>query len=250
VAAVESLTGRRLVFMSIQDGRGPDSGSLIEGFHANMGEREQIWLDPALPASAQEAIAAHELAHVLQEQAGYPRPQAIATARGKALPALAAIAARTKDLVLDQAADDWAREHGFGLKRAFQAVHLPLLVARLEPLSPQPEAHAWTPYSARLRALSRMLRQGETRLPSLGDEPATQVRALDYASLSLRLGRFGLFDGLDVLWARLWPASRNLGGKLAATVLCYGVGDAASCRRSMKAVLRRLGIPARLIRVL
>ncbi len=241
VAEVEAQLGRRLVFLSIADGRGPATGTLIEGFHENADGEERIWLNPALPATAQEAIAAHELAHVLQEHEGYPRAAALPLPDGRVPPVLATLAARTKDLVLDQAADDWALARGFALQRAFQAVHLPRLLDELGRLQPAPEAHDWASYRTELQALV----QGWGT--ALAGEASTQVRALDYASLSRRLERFGLFGELDALWARLWPQSRRLGLALAGVVARYGVGDAASARRTMRMVRRRLGLPAALM---
>jgi hypothetical protein len=82
---------------------------------------------------------------------------------------------------------------------------------------------------------------------AVGAEAVTQGLALDYAALSLRMGRYGLFDKLDRLWADRWPVSRKLGKELAAIVKANGTGTPQECRRTFEAILAFLKIPAPLI---
>ena len=42
--------------------------------------------------------------------------------------------------------------------------------------------------------------------------------ALDYAGLSLRLGRYDLFARLEATWIEHWPISRTMGKQLAEIV--------------------------------
>lgn len=59
----------------------------------------------------------------------------------------------------------------------------------------------------------------------LKPEALTQIRAVHYAGLRLRLSRFGLFSELDSVWAELWPEARSLGQDVANIAEGIGVDD-------------------------
>jgi hypothetical protein len=191
--------------------------SITQGYYDLEGDTVTIWIDASLPHSAQEAVAAHELAHLAQRLDGFPvavRSEKSSLADGDRL------FARLNNLVLDDHADRWAISRGFRIDRALQSGQLAEVQAAIAGMPPASGATA----------------DGM-------DDPAL---ILIYAGLKIRLERFGLFDELDRLWAQRWPAARSLGLKLAKDLKNTIVSDASSSAQALEAAAASLGIPIRL----
>lgn len=93
---------------------------------------------------------------------------------------------------------------------------------------PNEQEHTnWQEYYADMERIARVISSG---LPIHGPivlkpEALTQIRAVHYAGLRLRLSRFGLFSELDSVWAELWPEARSLGQDVANIAEGIGVDD-------------------------
>jgi hypothetical protein len=251
VAEVEQGLGRNIVFLSLEQHPDPLLRSKVRGYHESSGGDERIWLEAALPYTAQEATAAHELAHVMQREEGYPHASSITGSDGRPLiPALEHLAARINNLVMDESADLWAIGRGFDMGKALGNIGLDKLIAGLNHKSFKAEAAGWDCYYTNLEKQEREATKSKPGKPFLiGPEVDTQVMALDYAGLSLRLGRYGLFDALDATWAEHWPLSRRMGKELAAIVKLNGVESREECRRALDKIIAFLKIPAPLISI-
>ena len=252
VAEVRNGLGRDIIFLSLEQFGDPLVRRTVRGFHESFGGVERIWLDAALPYAAQEATAAHELAHIVQHKERYPQASSITGAGGQPLvPALEHLAASANNLVMDESADLWAISRGFDMGQALGNIGLERLIAGLNHKAVEAEAADWDGYFAGLKKLAQEAtgaRPGKSF--TIGAESDTQIMTLDYAGLSLRLERYGLFKELDALWAEHWPVSRKMGKELAGVVSLNGVESRARCRKALEKILDFLKIPAPLIRIL
>jgi hypothetical protein len=251
ISEVQEGLGRNIVFLSLKQLPDARLKRGILGYHDSYNGEERIWLDAMLPYAAQEATAAHELAHVMQKKEGYPHALSITDSRGMPLiPTLEHLTARINNLVMDESADLWAARRGFDMGKALSSIGLDELIANLNHKTVEVEASDWEAYCSGLKKLARevnVARPGKSF--KIGAELDTQVMALDYAGLSLRLGRYGLFDGLDRLWAEHWPVSRKMGKELARVVSLNGVESHEKCRRAFEKIIAFLKIPAPLINI-
>ena len=252
VEEVESGLKRRLLFLPIEQNPDPLLGAMMQGYHESRDGEELIWLDTRLPYAALEATTAHELGHVMQRKEGYPQVFSLADSRGKPrIKALERLAARANNLVMDESADLWAIAHGFDIGQALGHLGLDQLIARIKGQPLKAEAGDWKSYFAAWEKLKQDVAAGK-RINSgfeAGYEANTQAMALDYAGLSLRLGRYGLFDSLDNLWSQRWPISKDMGKELAAIVTHNGVTDREKCLKSLQKITAFLKIPAPLLSV-
>jgi hypothetical protein len=252
VAEAQEGLERTIVFLPVQDHPKTVVRSMAQGYRDSDGERERIWLDACLPRLAQEATAAHELGHVVQRKERYPRISSFRGSAGRPLfPSLERIAARASDVVLDESADLWAIKRGFNMSYALRQIDLKGTVAGLKSEPIEKEASDWKTYYAGLNRLASILGKRKTPPPSfeIGPEASTQAMAMDYAGLSLRLKRYGLFDGLDATWGKHWPVSRKMGKQLAVTVSLNGVQNREKCRLAIEKIAAFLNIPEPLIKI-
>jgi hypothetical protein len=224
----------------------------VQGYHDREDGTERIWLDAAMPYTEQEAIAAHELAHVMQEKESYPRLFSISGLRGKPLSySLERLTIKTNNLVMDVSADRWAVNHGFDLQKVFSLINMDEIVTAMRNQPLQEEAADWGTYLAGLNRLAAGLAQTQ-KAPAnyaIGEEADTQGMAMDYAALHLRMGRYGLFDKLDMLWKEHWPVSRKLGEEIAAIVRANGTETPQKCRATFRKIIDFLKIPPPLIEI-
>jgi hypothetical protein len=241
VASIQKTLGRKIVFLPLEGSHSALLRSNIGGFHQSSGGTESIWLDASLPALAAEVTAAHELGHIMQSEEGYPRVSSVN-------PALNHLATRIHDLVMDESADLWAIGHGFDMSEAFGKVGLRNLVNHISRQAVNAEPADWDAYLAFLRKLAVQGNNAEhADLIELPPEAGTQVMILDYAGLSLRLGRYGLFKELDSVWAIHWPISQRMGKELLG--LLGEMKTLAECRESLEKIVSFLKIPPRLIKI-
>jgi hypothetical protein len=223
VSEVEALTGRKVVFFNIGEGCG-QAAPLVQGYRRRQGSNEPIWLNGCLSGPAREATAAHELAHIVQEAARFPRAEAVYSERNPA--AAARLAASINNMVLDLNADRWALSRGFDVGAALAESALPTIVAEL----------------------GQSIRKGTGSHARV--EINDRVLAVDYAALKLRAGRFGLFDELETLWLQRWPRSRRLGRRIVDALTATRFSSPASCGNAMKKMLTILNVPIGRIRVI
>jgi hypothetical protein len=251
VAAVQDGLGRDIIFLSLEQQNNPMLSGTVRGYHDSYNGEERVWLDATLPYAAQEATAAHELAHVMQKKECYPHALSITDSRGTSLiPALEHLAARINNLVMDESADLWAARRGFDMGKALSSIGLDQLISGLNHKAVVAEASDWEAFYSELEKLARevnVARPGKSF--KIVTELDTQIMALDYAGLSLRFGRYGLFDGLDRLWAEHWPVSRKMGKELAAIVKLNGVENREKCRQALEKIIAFLKVPAPLINI-
>ncbi len=240
VGSLEKRLGRKIVFLPIEGRHADLLQTNIGGFHDSFEGTERLWLDPSLPEDAGEATAAHELGHIMQSMEGYPRATSM-------VPALDHLAARITDLVMDCSADLWAIRHGFDMGRAFGEIGIKNLLNHINKQVAVPEAADWRTYSAFLRKLESRKQAENTGPVELPPEAGTQVMVIDYAGLSLRLGRYGLFDGLDAAWATQWPVSRKMGKELAG--LLGEMKTRGECRTALDKIIVFLKVPPPLIKI-
>jgi hypothetical protein len=251
-AEAQEGLGRTILFLPVQSHASAVVRSMAQGYRDNDDENERIWLDERLPRLAQEATAAHELGHVVQRKEGYPRISAVRGENGRPLyPALERIAARASDIVLDDNADQWAIRHGFNMSHALRQIDLKGTVSGLGSEPIEPEASDWERYFSGLAELAAALvnHKKPARDLEIGSEANTQAMAMDYAGLSLRLGRYSLFDGLDATWQKHWPLSRKMGKHLAAIISSNGVENRTKSIRALEKIAVFLKIPAPLIQI-
>ena len=251
IAAVRQGLGRDIIFLSLEQQPDPQLRGTVRGYHESSNGEERIWLDASLPYTAQEATAAHELAHVMQRKEDYPQVSSITGASGQPLiPALEHLAARANNLVMDESADLWAISRGFNMGKVLSNIGLNQLIDRLKHKAVEAEAADWDGYYAGLKKLAREVTGARTgKSFKIGPELDTQIMALDYAGLSMRLERYCLFDKMDFMWVEHWPLSRKMGKELAAIVKLNGVENRDKCRQALEKIVAFLRVPAPLIGV-
>jgi hypothetical protein len=251
ITEVQEGLNRNIVFLSLERQQDQLLRNTVRGYHDSNNKEERIWLDLPMPYMAQEATAAHELAHIMQSKERYPHASSITGPDGHPLiPALEHLAARINNLVMDESADLWAISRGFNIGKALNNIGLDQLLDQLNPMALEAEALDWDGYYAGLQKLVVILTA--VRSPKsfkIGAEVDTQVMALDYAGLSLRMERYGLFSGLDSIWAEHWPVSRKMGEELASLVQANGVENRDKCRQVFEKIIAFLKIPAPLIMI-
>ena len=249
MAEAQEGLGRAIVFLPIGRHRNKLVASMAQGFRDSSESEERIWLDATLPRLAGEATAAHELGHVVQRKESYPHILSVRGGDGRPFFAsLMRLAARTNNLVLDESADRWAIARGFNLGYALRRLTQNGVIDSLKGASTAPEASNWKRYYADLDRLASLLKNQKTfEHREIGPEADTQALALDYAGLSLRLGRYGLFAGLDEIWQKQWPISRKTGRELAALVKDGTFDSSRGCRKALQTILDFLKIPQPLL---
>jgi hypothetical protein len=250
VTAVQEGLGRDIVFLSLEQRGDPKPRNGVSGYHDTYRGQERIWLDPGLPYTAQESTAAHELAHIIQRNEGYPRAFSIADSHGVPfIGELERLATLTNDLVMDESADLWAISRGFDMGKALKHIGLNAFISSLNKQAVEAEPGDWKTYFSGIQKLVQAFNHGKPGKPpfEIGPEVNTQAMALDYAGLSLRLARYDLFDGLESVWIKRWPVSRGMGKELAAIVKQNGVAGREQCRQSLEGIIAFLKIPAPLL---
>jgi hypothetical protein len=156
LAEVRKGLGRDLAFLPLQDYHDYNLRNTVRGYHDSDDGLERIWLDATMPYAQQEAVAAHELAHVMQNKENYPRVFSVKNLQEQPLlDSLERLAARTNNLVMDESADLWSIKHGFDLKKVFSLIRFDDVIAAINGHPAQKEASDWQAYHAGLRKLAR-----------------------------------------------------------------------------------------------
>lgn len=243
---VREQSGKSVLFLDITDY--PDLGfnRLVRGYHESDKYTARVWLDPGLPYDAQEAIAAHELAHVMQEAKGFCRTESVKDAKGKPLvPEIAILGVKIDNMIKDILADQWAIERGFNIQEALMITTSSSVIGELKKKKPGKQEHTdWQTYYADMDRIAQLIGSNpQIKGPlTLSSEVNTQILAVDYAGLRLRLSRFGQFAVLDNLWDEYWPAARLLGQTIAGIVEDIGAKECQACRSATIAVINCLNI--------
>jgi hypothetical protein len=107
----------------------------------------------------------------------------------------------------------------------------------------------WNAYYSSMKNLAQIVESGQQISGPifLGQEIRTQILAIGYANLKLRLSPFDLFLELDAVWSNRRPKARTLGIEISALVDSIGVENRDLSERATIAVLEYLGIPPPLI---
>jgi len=250
IQELEEKIGRPIQFLDITTHPNPTVRS-ARGHHDWDGLSERIWLNPNLSHDDQEAVAAHELAHILQKAEGYCQTATQRDSSGQPiLPEVNLLGRSINSLVEDVMADRWAIERGFKVIDGLRSDALPKALADARKMNPEDEAALnWNAYYASMENLAQIIESGEQIQGHilLGQEIRTQILAIGYANLKLRLSPFDLFSELDAIWANRRPKARALGIDIAALVGSIGVANRDLSERATIAVLEYLRIHPRLI---
>jgi hypothetical protein len=248
---VASEIGRPIKISNISSHPNPAT-RIARGHHDWDGQVERIWLNPNLSHNDQEAVAAHELAHVLQRAEGYCQTATLKDRSGQSLfPLLTLLGTTINSTVMDVMADQWAANRGFKVQEGLRSDALPKALADIKRTNTaEPESVDWNAYYARLAELQRLVRSG-TQINSPvaipNPEIKTQILAVGYAGLQRRLSPHGLFSELDQFWNGLRPEARALGIEIAKIVSQTGTESRAQCESSVIGVIQYLKIPPGLI---
>lgn len=242
---VQKKIRRPIIFLDITTHPRP-STRYARGHHDWDAFKERIWLDPKLPYGIQEAVAAHELMHVLQKSKGFCQTASVPDARGNPLiPAISSLGTEINGMIMDGIADQWAISRGFKIEDELRTYALPRALADVKIKRPNEQEYInWQAYNADIERITQVVSSGLIiQGPiALRPEVKTQIRAVQYAKLCLRLSIFGLFTELDRLWAEFWPEARSLGQNVMDIAENIGMKDYQTCKTSMIAVIEYLGI--------
>lgn len=220
------------------------------GHHDWDNTRERIWLNPNLSYDDQEAVAAHELAHVLQKADGYCQTATKRDKKGRPIiPELNLLGRTINGLITDTMADRWAAQRGFKIEEGLKADALPKALNDAKNKRPgELEYVDWDSCYFTLKNLAQMFESGEQIIAvTLPPEVKTQIRAVFYANLKLRLSPFGLFSELDSVWAENLPKARDLGIEITALVENIGTDNREQCKRATISIIQHLNIPPPLL---
>ena len=247
---VQERIGRPIVFLDITTHPNPATRH-ARGHHDWDASTERIWLDPKLPYEAQEAVAAHELMHVLQKAEGFCQTASIRDTQGDPLiPAITLLGTTINSMIMDEMADRWAMSRGFKVEEGLKADALPRALADVKKKKPNEQEHTnWQEYNADIERIAQEIASGLSLQGPIALKPEvnTQIRAVQYANLRLRLSCFGLFSELDSLWAEYWPKARSVGQEIANIVESIGVDDPETCESCMIAVIEYLNMNPELL---
>jgi len=250
VREVQNDIGRPVVFLDITTHSDPTVRS-ARGHYDWSSSREQIWLNPSLSYDDQEAVAAHELAHVLQKAQGYCQTATQRDKNGQAIfPEINLLGTTINSLVTDVMADQWALQRGFKVEEGLKNDALPKALRDVKNKKPdEQESKDWKTYYSTLQQWAKIIEsgrqiQGTVILPP---EVRTQIRAVGYANLKLRLSPLDLFSELDGLWAEYWPEARRLGIEIADLVEATGTDSKPQCERTTINIIEYLNIPPELV---
>jgi len=250
VRDVEDDMGRPIQFFDITTHQNPSVRS-ARGHYDWDSSSERIWLNPNLSYNDQEAVAAHELAHVLQKAQGYCQTASQRNENGQAIfPEINLLGQTINSLVTDVMADRWAAQRGFEVEEGLKVDALPRALNDVKNKKPdEQESKDWKTYYSTLQEWAKIIESGrqiqETVI--LPPEVRTQIRAVGYANLKLRLSPFGLFSELDSLWAGYWPEARKLGVEIADLVQAIGTDNKSQCERATISIIEHLNIPPELM---
>ncbi|MCK5612930.1 hypothetical protein KAR91_64245 [Candidatus Pacearchaeota archaeon] len=248
---VKKRIGKHVIFLDLTSHSNIAIRQVVQGYHDCDASTEHIWLDPKIPYDAQEAVAAHELAHLIQEAAGFCKTTSVQDKRGNPLiPAIALLGTRIDNMIMDKMADQWAISRGFNIEDALRAATSSMVFGEVKMRKPKKQEHIdWQEYYTDMDRTVKMIsskRQIQGPL-TLKPEINTQISGVDYAGLYLRLDRFGLFSDLDRLWAEYWPEARSLGQEVVTIVENIGVDECQTCQSSTIAVIKYFNINPKLL---
>jgi len=246
---VRARSGRRIEICDITQHPNPPTRT-ARGHHDWNDGVERIWLSPALARDVQEAVAAHELGHVLQKAGGYCQTATRRDSEGNPVfPELTLLGTTINSLVMDVMADKWALKRGFAVAESLREDAVPRALRDIEKNPDQPEAVNWQEYYGVLERVAEMEQspEGLTGHFLLPPEVRTQILAVGYAKYKLRFEPLGLFEELDRRWEQNRPKARALGNDIVSLVKNTGYDTREECEASMIAAIEFLKIPPPLI---
>jgi hypothetical protein len=213
----------------------------------------QIWLNPDLQYDDQEAVAAHELAHIVQGVQGYCRTATLVNKNGERIfPTITDLGAKISSMIQDVQADSWADERGFKVEEGLKLDALPRAIESIQQnvASGIIESTDWTSYQTFLSNLAQKYQNGDqVQDAAIPSEIITQKNAVMYANFKCRLDRYGLFDELDGLFSKYYPKTREMGIEISKIVEENGTENAQECNQAIVKVIEYLKIPPVLMSV-
>jgi hypothetical protein len=211
----------------------------------------QIWLNPELKYDDQEAVAAHELAHVMQAMEGYGVVEAQTNSQAQPIfPLLGRIASDMNSAVLDGNADKWAADRGFKVKEGLISDYLPEVLGPMEKFPENNfEAINWDSYYSWLENLAKVSINGNTTNIVFPEEINTQDNALQYLDWKMRLNPYGLFNEVDKIVKEKFPKTWSVGVELCNFVENEGTDNQQQCNEDMIKIIGYLRIPYPLLLV-
>lgn len=207
----------------------------------------QLWLNPDLKYDDQEAVAAHELAHIAQGAQGYCRTATLVNKNGERIfPTITDLGAKISSMITDVQADNWAAERGFKVEEGLKLDALPRAIEsiQLNIASGIIESTDWTTYQTLLSNLAQKYENGDQVQDSaVPSEIITQKNAVMYANFKCRLAQYGLFNELDELFSKYYPKTRDMGIEISKIVEENGTENAQECNQAIVKVIEYLKIP-------
>lgn len=210
-----------------------------------------IWLNPTLEQDVQEAVAAHELAHILQAANGYHGIEVPVNTKGIPLSPFDRLATEVNALILDRGADLWAEQRGFKVKDELQSDYIPAVLASIDSLKEQghEEGSDWEAYHDWVMLFVKAIRNGESLQTNMRFEFSTQKNAVTYAKHKLRLSPYGLFSEVETALWQVCPIASEMGEDIYQIVQEYGITTKDECNTTMIQVIEYLKIPPPIFKV-
>lgn len=251
ISETEEQIGHSVVFADITKHPNPAKWA-GRGFHSWDGQIETIWLNPTILYHEQEAVAAHELAHVIQTVEGFYQTASKRCPSGEyVIPAISLLGTKITSSVLDVMADEWAADRSFQIVESLKVDALPKAMTDIRKNPDEEEYTDWVKYQEQLKDIAKAIREEvPLQIPAvLRPEVKTQIRAVGYAGLRLRFSPHGLFGEQDNEWLKYKPTARELGIELANLIEEIGVINKENCKSCIIAIIERLGISPELLSV-
>jgi len=221
VNEVENKLHRKIHFYEVTNSSSLSAG---EGLLSFSKQEVSIYLNSTLEQDIQEAVAAHELAHILQIIDGYFG--IVVQEEAEALyPGLSVLASSISSLALDVSANNWAESRGFKIQKMldYQLTNIFkfLDIAKNQKKLGYIEASNWESCNSWLRSLSNG-EKVETETPK---EVNIMINALRYTTLKLNLIPYDLFSELEESFNKNMPVAKSLGEELYKLVKENGIDN-------------------------
>jgi hypothetical protein len=211
-----------------------------------------VWLDPNVPSSVREVIAAHELGHANQMIEGWCKITILAFPDGTPISQeLMLIANKITNMIQDVNADYWASVHGFNIDEYFNSYEIKELLSQdLDSLySLSQEAHDWGNLQSSLDKVASDISNHvkiyrPIKLSNL--ELNTIAFALFFAKVKLEYDTIESFSQVDELYKQKLPIARNLGIELVDIVKDIGYSSKSQNDQALVKILEYLKLPLNL----
>jgi hypothetical protein len=255
---IEKLTGRTVIFLDITTR--PNYVTLrdqgVDGDISVENSIIHIWLEPSLPPSVIENIAAHEFGHANQFVEDWCKIGTPVNANGEPISQeITLIGNKITNMIQDANADYWATNHGFSMEEFFKSYELPILLNQdLDALKTNgQEASNWDNLHYHLRLFAENVRiiANSNNPPSIQDkELNTIAHALFFAKIKLEYASYDSFSEVEKLYKLKLPIARKMGLKIADIVKDTGYNTKEQNDKALVRVLEYLDLPSELFKII